>query len=231
MKRIEPETRGGFRYAANNRLGLVVKQERSQTRLETRGEKRVIKGYAAVYFKETDRAGTEYWIWDDMVERIMPGAFDRAISEAHDARALFNHDGNWLLGRVSSGTARIGSDDKGLWYEIDEDRSDPQWQTVAAKIDRGDITGSSFAFRATKTDWTETPDYWVRQLVDVDLFDISPVTWPAYSGTSAGRSADYHSAPSDIQNLLQERNAALYVGESVTINARLASLGLPIIKG
>lgn len=225
---IKAETRGGVRSANNS--GLLLRQKRSNTRIEKRDGKRMIRGYAAVFYNEADPEGTEYWLWSDMVERIMPGAFDRAIKEAHDARGLFNHDGNWLLGRVSSGTARLSVDTVGLAYEIDEDPADPQWATVAAKIDRGDVTGSSFAFRATQTIWVETPDYFVRQVVDCDLYDVSPVTWPAYTGTTAGRSADLRSdAPPHIQELIAERQR-FFADDFVLVNARLAKLGMPLLK-
>lgn len=227
---IRQETRGGYVHRANNRSGLCVKQERSKTHVETRGDKRVIRGYAAVFYDASDADGTEYWMWSDMVERIMPGAFDRAIQEKHDARALFNHDGSWLLGRVGAGTARLSVDSRGLLYEIDEDKNDPQWQSVAAKIDRGDITGSSFAFHARSTTWVETPDYFVRQITDLNLYDVSPVTWPAYSGSTAGRSMNTsEGVPPAVAELIRERMSQLQ-GDTPAINARLASLGLNLIK-
>jgi uncharacterized protein len=178
----------------------------TEKRSEDQAGGKVIRGYAAVFFNEADPAGTQYNLWDDIVERVKPGAFDRAISEAHDARGLFNHDANWLLGRVSSGTVRLSVDSVGLHYEIDVNEDDPQWQSIAAKIDRGDITGSSFGFVVRKATWTEQADgekkIWYRSIDDVDLFDVSPVTWPAYTGTSAGRGA----SPDDRAELLAERN-------------------------
>jgi uncharacterized protein len=229
MMDVQIESRTGYRHAVDNRAGLFVKQERSKTRLEKRDDKRVIRGYAAVFYNAADQEGTEYWLWSDMVERIMPTAFDRAVKDFHDARALFNHDGNWLLGRVASGTARLSVDAFGLQYEVDEDPNDPQWQSVAAKIDRGDITGSSFAFIARRTIWIETPDYYVREIHDLDLFDVSPVTWPAYSGTTAGRSADNRTRPKAVDDLIRERTAALSIDHR--INARLASMGCNLLRG
>ena len=41
---------------------------------------------------------------DKIMERIMPGAFDRALEEDNDVLGLFNHDQNQLLGRRSIGT-------------------------------------------------------------------------------------------------------------------------------
>jgi uncharacterized protein len=187
----------------------------------------VIRGYAAVFYDASNPDGTQYDLWSDLIERVMPGAFDRAISEAHDARGLFNHDANWLLGRVSSGTVRLSVDATGLAYEIDVNESDPQWQSVSAKIDRGDITGSSFGFMVRKATWIEEKDadgstIYYRQIEDVDLYDVSPVTWPAYTGTSAGRDI----GPKDREALLGEAMAARAQLDHVRVKTRLASLGL-----
>jgi HK97 family phage prohead protease len=187
----------------------------------------VIRGYAAVFYDASNPEGTQYNLWSDLIERVMPGAFDRAISEAHDARGLFNHDANWLLGRVSSGTVRLSVDATGLAYEIDVNESDPQWQSVSAKIDRGDITGSSFGFMVRKATWLEEKDadgstIYYRQIEDVDLYDVSPVTWPAYTGTSAGRDI----GPKDREALLGEAMAARAQLDHVRVKTRLALLGL-----
>jgi uncharacterized protein len=223
----------GYRH----QQGLALHQARSGVRLEKRADgKRMIRGYAAVFYDAANREGTEYWLWSDIVERIMPGAFDRAIAEKHDARGLFNHDANCILGRVSSGNSRLGVDSFGLWYEIDEDPTDPDWQRVAAKIDRGDVTGSSFAFVATRTTWsevsTDTEQYWIRQIEDVDLYDYSPVTWPAYSGTTAGRTSGSSLqvralADDERSELMRERNA--YLDDTPALNARLAELGMDLL--
>ncbi len=221
-----------------HRAGLCTGQKRSGVQLiQSRADSKtkMVRGYAAVYYDPADEEGSQYWLWSDTVERIAPGAFDRAIKEMHDARGLFNHDANQLLGRVSNGTCRISTDAKGLIYEIDQDETDPDWQRVAAKIDRGDVTGSSFAFAVTRATWTETPNYWIRTIEDVDLFDVCPVTWPAYTGTSAGRSVrgggsipvrDWSGSECDElrAELLRERNA--YMGDdSIAIRARLIEIG------
>jgi len=115
--------------------------------LENRQDKLpVITGYAAVYYDGTP--GTEFQLWENTVERILPGSFDSALARKDDARALFNHDPNLVLGRVSSGTLRLSADSKGLKYEI----VPPVTRTaedLVAMIQRGDVTGSSFEFLVT----------------------------------------------------------------------------------
>ncbi|WP_428303698.1 HK97 family phage prohead protease [Lacipirellula sp.] len=144
----------------------------------------VVVGYSAVFY--TGQPGTEYVLGEGIVERIRPGAFDRAIRDGHDARALFNHDANNLLGRVSSGTCRLSADSHGLRYEITVDRNDPDHQRVLAKIRRGDLSGSSFAFQPLKVTWEERDGLSIRWLADIQLFDVGPVTWPAYGATTTG---------------------------------------------
>lgn len=153
-----------------------------------------IEGYAAVFHDESD-PGTEYKLWDDRdmvaVERIARGAFKRAIEEKEDCRALFNHDPNLgVLGRVSSGTLRLEEDEKGLRYEADLPDTTLA-RDLATSIERGDINGSSFGFVVRAESWRqdEAPDgriRAVRTIEDVELLDVSPVTYPAYGATTAG---------------------------------------------
>jgi HK97 family phage prohead protease len=154
----------------------------------TPGAMPTIWGYAAVFYNPSD-PGTRFQIWDDLEERIMPGAFDRAMKES-DPFALFNHDTSRILGRASSGTLRLSVDQRGLMYEI----TPPDTATgreVIELLRRGDLRGSSFAFVPTvETERKEqTPDGRTRMIVevsDLDLYDVGPVACPAYSGTEAG---------------------------------------------
>lgn len=156
--------------------------------IETRADgSRVITGYAAVFYRKDD-PGTEYELWDGVVERIQPGAFDTAITEKQDVRGLYNHNPDHLLGRTSAGTMTLSTDKTGLRYDIPLDENDPDHQRVASKLERGDLTGSSFAFIPTEVRWIDAEDDEpeVREIVRVNLFDAGPVTFPAYTGTSAG---------------------------------------------
>ncbi|MHB1037539.1 MAG: HK97 family phage prohead protease [Pirellulales bacterium] len=154
-------------------------------RVESRaeGEGKTITGYGAVYYRADD-PGTEYELWEGLFERIMPGAFDRAIKE-DDVRGLFNHDPNQILGRNTAKTMRLTSDAKGLRYEIDP----PDTQLghdLLASIKRGDISGSSFSFVPDRVTWIEEGARMIRQIEAVRLWDTGPVTFPAYTATTAG---------------------------------------------
>ena len=144
----------------------------------------IIEGIAAVYYDGTPR--TEFALGDHLVERIMPGAFDEVLKGSGDVLALFNHDRNLLLGRESSGTLEIRSINEGLAYRI-VPGSTTVAHDVLEHIARRDVTGSSFSFRPVKETWTEdrARKIDVVEVQEVELFDVGPVTMPAYSATNA----------------------------------------------
>lgn len=148
-------------------------------------EKPRIEGYAAVFF-DAATPGTEYTILEEMRERIMPGAFDRAIRE-DDVVGLFNHDPNHVLGRVRSGTMRLTVDATGLHYAI-EMPATQMARDLVANIRAGNIVGSSFSFIPTKQRFLEEKKegllFEIREILEVKLFDLGPVTFAAYDATS-----------------------------------------------
>jgi HK97 family phage prohead protease len=153
-------------------------------RLETRADGgKTAVGYGAVFYRAGD-AGTEYPLGKGVAERVDARAFDAALQRGDDVRALFNHEPDHLLGRLSSGTLRLSVDDSGLRYEID--LPDTQaGRDVATSIERGDLSGSSFSFNVERADWSEENGRDIRTIKSVRLFDVGPVTYPAYAGTSA----------------------------------------------
>jgi HK97 family phage prohead protease len=134
-------------------------------------------GYAAVFDQRSQDLG-------GFVEIIKPGAFKQSLERGDDIRALWQHNSDDVLGRRSNETLRIKEDSKGLLVEID--LPDTQvGRDVKALVERGDVDGQSFGFRTMKDNWTkEKDDRYVRELLQVDLYDIGPVTYPAYLGTS-----------------------------------------------
>lgn len=154
-------------------------------RIETRRDGRpTIVGYAAVFYDPAD-PGTEYMLDPpDIVERIMPGCFDRALRE-DDVLARFNHDENLLLGRTRSGTLRLVVDRRGLRYEIDPPDT-TVGRDVMELIRRGDLFGSSFRFAPLATKYRDDGGAYVVERHDVLLVDVGPVDFPAYTSTEAG---------------------------------------------
>ena len=138
-------------------------------------------GYGAVFYNPADE-GTQYQIADDYIERIAPGAFAEAIVN-DDVRGLFNHDSNNLLGRTTASTMRLMEDAKGLRYEIDV--PDTQLgQDLLKLAERGDLSGSSFSFIPVKQSYEKSDGMVIRTIQKVKLFDVGPVTFPAYEATT-----------------------------------------------
>lgn len=134
-----------------------------------------ISGHAAVFNEQADIMGFR--------EEIAPGAFSNSI-KTDDVRALFNHDPNHVLGRNRAGTLKLHEDRKGLAIEVVP--PDTQFsRDLMTSIKRGDIDQMSFGFQVVAEEWREgengEPD--LRTLKEVRLFDVSPVTFPAYTGT------------------------------------------------
>jgi HK97 family phage prohead protease len=141
------------------------------------GEKR-IAGYAATFNTETE-IGAPVSLGGNFRERIDPHCFDRAISSVDcDARCLFNHSPDQVLGRTPK-TMKLSVDDRGLRYAVKLPAS-VLGDSVFEAVRRGDISGSSFGFGCLKDAWNGN----TRTLLDVDLYDCGPVTYPAYQNTS-----------------------------------------------
>lgn len=140
------------------------------------------RGYAAIFNSRTT-------IGDWFIEEIAPGAFTESLRTA-DVRALIDHDTGRVIGRSTVGTLRLTEDGKGLFSEIDlPDTTDGR--DLAVQLERGDISGMSFSFRATKEQWDETGVMPVRTIIAADLIEVSAVAFPAYTDTSiAMRSRD-----------------------------------------
>lgn len=115
-------------------------------------------------------------------ERIAPGAFAKSIQSA-DVRALWNHDANIVLGRNKSGTLRLSEDSAGLAFEVDMPDTQLVRDMVLAPIARGDVNQCSFGFYTVADKWAKIDGEWVRTLLECELFDVSPVTYPAYPQT------------------------------------------------
>lgn len=136
----------------------------------------VISGHAAVFNEESEDLG-------GFVERIAPGAFTNTLTRA-DVRALWNHNADYPLGRMKSGTLTLAEDERGLAFEIQV--PDTQYgRDLVVSMKRGDVDQMSFAFATIKDNWEQVDGRVVRTLLEVELYDVSPVTYPAYPQTSA----------------------------------------------
>jgi HK97 family phage prohead protease len=160
----------------------VEQRTRAAVGLEVRTDEaggRTLVGHAAVF----DMLSEDLW---GFRERIAPGAFADVLGD--DVRALWNHNADYVLGRTKAGTLRIWEDAEGLGVEITP--PDTQWaRDLLVSIDRGDVTQMSFGFTVAEEEWTyppvESDELPLRTITRMgELFDVSPVTYPAYPQTT-----------------------------------------------
>ncbi len=138
-----------------------------------------IRGYAAMFNVMSEDLG-------DFVEVIEPGAFSDVLND--DVRALSDHVPHRILGRNKAGTLRIWQDEIGLGYEIDTPDT-TVGRDLTVSLRRGDVDQSSFGFgmMPSGAEWSKLPDG--RRLRTIKkvarLYDVSPVTFPAYLATQS----------------------------------------------
>lgn len=136
-----------------------------------------IIGYAAVFNKLSE----DFYGWR---EKIAQGAFTNTI-KTDDIRALVDHDSSKILGRNTAGTLMLEENTKGLKVTITPPDTNIG-RDIVTSIERGDISGMSFGFKTITDEWNTKDKEEIRTLKEVKLFDVSPVTFPAYPDTTIG---------------------------------------------
>jgi HK97 family phage prohead protease len=134
-----------------------------------------IRGYAVVYGQLSEDLG-------GFREKISHGAFSEALGA--DIRALWQHDRSQVLGRTAAGTLRLWEDNNGVWFELDPPDTQAGRDAVEL-IRRGDVDQMSFGFTVDEQEWNTESVPPLRSVTSAKLIEVSPVTWPAYRGTSA----------------------------------------------
>jgi len=181
-----------------------------------------IVGYAAVYNRMSlDLGGFR--------EEILPGAFDKILSKRKtDVVALFNHDSNIVLGRTSSGTLELSSDEKGLRYVVTPPASRAD---ILELIARRDVSGSSFAFtvdKAGESFRTADDGKAIRQIREVKgLYDVGPVLTPAYPASSSSvamRSYQAWLADQEQEDKPQKQLRSTMLAAAAAVSLRLRNV-------
>ncbi|MEH6564635.1 MAG: HK97 family phage prohead protease [Halopseudomonas sp.] len=158
------------------------KPQEMRLQVPDEGQPTLIGGHAAVFNQRSEDLG-------GFVEQIAPGAFASSIA-SRDIRALLNHNADLILGRSTAGTLRLVEDDVGLNIEIDTPDTSYA-RDLLISMGRGDIREMSFGFLTLQDHWEKIGDVWVRTLMEVELHEVSPVTFPAYGQTTiSARSMD-----------------------------------------
>lgn len=148
---------------------------RSNGTLSANGK--TLSGYAAVFNSEA--------VLGDFTEVIRHGAFAKSLATGSNIRALYHHQGDALLGTTRGGTLKLMEDSHGLAFTLAlPDTS--HGRDLAVLVDRGDIQGCSFGFRVAPGGdrWEQRAGQMVRELLNVDLMEITLTADPAYQDTS-----------------------------------------------
>jgi hypothetical protein len=184
-------------------------------------EKRI--AYTTLDLRQADNGTTLYGyaaLFDSpsepmpFIEYVKRGAFSKTLNDGADVRLLIDHEGV-PLARTKSGTMRLKEDERGLAVEADLDPMNPDAARVISAMKRGDLSQMSFAFRTIKDQFSD--DRMVRELREVQLYDVSVVTFPAYEETVA-----------EIRSrLLQtEESQPTLAATSTSVSVRKAQLAL-----
>ena len=146
----------------------------SNLEVRAEGDGNTLIGYAAIFDSPSEPMPfTEY---------VKRGAFSKTLNDGADVRLLIDHEGV-PLARSKSGTLALEEDERGLRVEAELDPTNPDAARIISAMKRGDLNQMSFAFRTIKDSWSD--DRSVRELKEVQLFDVSVVTFPAYEETVA----------------------------------------------
>lgn len=178
-------------YCPADALEIEAREENQTPRL---------RGYAAVFNQTVDLG--------PFTESIAPGAFRESIERQDDVRALFNHDPSHVLGRTRNKTLSLSEDSHGLTVEIQP--PDTQLgRDITAMIERGDISQMSIGFYIEEEEIKREKDTKTHFIITkVRLFDVSPVTFPAYEQTEIEVQRQLRDRLSQIQEIENEQAQA-----------------------
>lgn len=147
---------------------------------EERGH--ILTGRPIVFGQRTDMG----W-YDEIIEQ---GALDE--TDLKDVRFLVNHNTDMIpLARsrnnTDNSTMQMTVDQDGMGIRVDLDvENNAEAKSLYSAVARGDISGMSFMFTVDKDAWddvdSEHPTRRIRSLQKV--YEVSAVTFPAYSQTS-----------------------------------------------
>ncbi len=143
----------------------------------TKDDKKFIEGYFIKFNEPTE-------LWKGVWEEVAPESVLKSLEE-NDIKVLFNHDTGVVLGRTGNGTVHIRYEPEGVFARVEINPADMQAMDVYARVERGDINACSFGFRVIEEDYENLEDgthkYTLRE---IDLVELSVVTFPAYPTTS-----------------------------------------------
>lgn len=202
---VAPTRHEGFALQPDKELRTILFDEATVREAQDDDRGPVIVGYGAVYGSPSlDLGGFR--------EFVAPGAFKKSLKSRDDIRSFFNHDPSKPLGSRDAGNLKLTEDDRGLAYEV-EPPDTTYANDLMKAMKAGLVRGSSFTFRTIKDRWEEQDGVQTRTLLEARLFELGPVTQPAYP-----------SANSQVRAMLEARGIALDDGEALDLEPVLRSI-------
>lgn len=167
-----------------------------------------VTGAGAVYNKRSLDLG-------GFVEIIREGAFTRSLEEGREIKSYFNHDPNQVLGTTESDPPlNIEDGKRGLNYEV-EIPDTSYGRDLRENLKRKNVKGSSFQFKTIEDNWYKDDEgVTVRELVEATLFEVGPVSDPAYLvanselRTLQDKKSEFESRDAEIKQKEEERERA-----------------------
>lgn len=165
--------------------------------MKTRSQEggKVLEGHFAVFDKP-------YQVCKRWVETIAPGAFANWLASGKDVKVLWNHNPDIVLGSTANGTASLREDSQGLHGSVEINDADQDAVNAHARVDRGDVRGCSFGFNIVRQEeWWDDDGVYHTKVLEVELYEVSPCTFPAYQDTDINaRGAADQAAAEAIRN-------------------------------
>ena len=169
-------------------------------------KKYTLRGRPIVFNADTDMG---YY-----TERISSNALDN--TDLKDVRFLINHNTEMIpLARSRNNNANstmqmeVDAEGMNIRVELDVDNN-AEAKALYSAIERGDISGMSFMFTVNSEEWSDVlSDKPTRTITEIGkVFEVSAVTFPAYSQTSIATRGLDDALESAKQTLESERTKA-----------------------
>lgn len=139
------------------------------------GDGMTFTGYASVFNSSSEDLG-------GFREFVAPGAFKRSLQARNEIKLLWNHDTSEPLASVRGGSLQLMEDNYGLKVTAKLPNT-TRGRDVAELLRSKVIDSMSFGFNVIKDSWSNNGA--VRTLESVRLSEVSIVTYPAYTATTA----------------------------------------------
>lgn len=199
-----------------NWKGAPAEERITARRLEVRAASDgspTIAGYATIYDYVYDVAGGPPFGWS---ETIGAGAAAKSIAERDDVYLFFDHEG-LPLASTKDGSLSMESDKIGLYNESRIDASSPYSMEIVRRVQSGALDSMSFAFRALLQEWND--DYTERRILELKLYDVSVVSFPANPATVVHLRGGLTAAPSPAELIGMDLTTAQAMADALRLRA------------